>query len=63
MLLERGIRDISQVLILTRNSVGTARLVEDTVLHVYKLEGHQSFRKNHLIIIIMKAVFGWFFFQ
>ena len=42
MLLERGIRDISQVLGLTRNSVYSAHSVEDTIPHVYKMEGHRS---------------------
>ena len=40
MLLEFGIRDISRVLVLTHDSVYTARSVEDAILHVYKMEGH-----------------------
>ena len=50
MLLERGIRDISRVLVLARNSVYSARLVEDAIPHVYKMEGHRSFRQNPLIL-------------
>ena len=50
MLLERGIRDISRVLVLARNSVYSARSVEDAIPHVYKMEGHRSFRQNPLIL-------------
>ena len=50
MLLERGIRDISRVLVLARNSVYSARLVEDAIPHVYKMEGHQLFHENPLIL-------------
>ena len=50
MLLERGIRDISRVLVLARNSVYSARSVEDAIPHVYKMEGHRSFRENPLIL-------------
>ena len=50
MLLERGIRDIPGVLVLTRNSVDLTRLVEDAILHVYKMEGHGLFRRNPLIL-------------
>ena len=60
MLLERGIRDISRVLVLARNSVYSARSVEDAIPHVYKMEGYRSFRQNPLIFIIMKAIFGRF---
>ena len=35
---ERGIRDISRVLVLTRNSVYSVRPVEDAIPHVYKIE-------------------------
>ena len=51
MLLERGIRDISRVLVLARNSVYSARSVEDAIPHVYKMEGHRSFRENLLILL------------
>ena len=47
MLLEYGIRDISRVLVLARNSVYS---VEDAIPHVYKMEGHQSFCQNPLIL-------------
>ena len=50
MLLERGIRNISQVLVLARNSVYSARSVEDAIPHVYKMGGHRSFRENPLIL-------------
>ena len=52
MLLERGICDISRVLllVLARNSVYSARSVEDAIPHVYKMEGHQSFCENPLIL-------------
>ena len=50
MLLEHGIRDISRVLVLARNLVYSACSVEDTILHVYKMEGHWSFRENPLIL-------------
>ena len=50
MLLERGICDISQVLVLARNSVYSARSVEDAIPHVYKMEGDRSFRENPLIL-------------
>ena len=50
MLLERGIRDISRVLVLARNSVYSARSVEGAILQVYKMEGHRSFRENPLIL-------------
>ena len=50
MLLECGIRDISRVLVLTCNSVYSARSVEDAIPHVYKMEGHRSFRENPLIL-------------
>ena len=50
MLLERGIRDISRVLVLARNSVYSARSVEDAIPHVYRMEGHRSFRENPLIL-------------
>ena len=50
MRLERGIRDISRVLVLTRSSVYSVRSVEDAILHVYKMEGHRSFRENPLIL-------------
>ena len=50
MLLERGIRDISRVLVLARNSVYSARSVEDAIPHVYKMEGHRSLRENPLIL-------------
>ena len=50
MLLERGICDISRVLVLARNSVYSARSVEDAIPHVYKMEGHRSFRENPLIL-------------
>ena len=50
MLLEHGIRDISRVLVLARNSVYSARSVEDAIPHVYKLEGHRSFCENLLIL-------------
>ena len=50
MLLERGIRDISRVLVLARNSVYSACSVEDAIPHVYKMEGHRSFRQNPLIL-------------
>ena len=43
MLLERGIRDILRVLVLTRNSVYSVCLVEDTIPPVYKMEGYRSF--------------------
>ena len=49
MLLERGIRDISRVLVLARNLVYLVRSVEDMIPHVYKMEGHRSFRENPLI--------------
>ena len=42
MLLERGIRDISRVLVLARNSVYSARSVEDAIPHVYKMGGPGS---------------------
>ena len=48
MLLERGICDISFVL--ARNSVYSALSVEDAIPHVYKVEGHRSFRENPLIL-------------
>ena len=44
MLLERGIHDISRVLVLARNSVYSTRLVEDAIPHVYKIEGHRFAR-------------------
>ena len=47
MLQERWIRDISRVLVLARYS---ARSVEDAIPHVYKMEGHRSFRENPLIL-------------
>ena len=50
MLLEHGIRDISQVLVLACNTVYSARSVEDAIPHVYKMEGHRSFRENPLIL-------------
>ena len=50
MLLERRIRDISRVLVLARNSVNSARSVEDTIPHVYKMEGHRSSHENPLIL-------------
>ena len=50
MLLERGIRDISRVLVLARNSVYSACSVDDAIPHVYKMEGHRSFRENPLIL-------------
>ena len=50
MLLECGICDISRVLVLARNSVYSARSVEDAIPHVYKMEGHRSFRENPLIL-------------
>ena len=50
MLLERGIRDISRDLVLARNSVYSARSVEDVIPHVYKMEGNRSFRENPLIL-------------
>ena len=40
MLLERGIHDISRVLVVTCNSVYSAHSVEDVIPHVYKMEGH-----------------------
>ena len=43
MLLERGICDISRVLVLARNSVYSARSVEDVIPHVYKMEGTDRF--------------------
>ena len=43
MYLERGIRDISRVLVVARNSVYSAHSVEDAILHVYKIEGHRFF--------------------
>ena len=51
MLLERWIRDISRVLVLVRNSVYSARSVEDAIPHVYKKEGHRLFRENLLILL------------
>ena len=50
MLLERWICDISRVLVLARNSVYSARSVEDAIPHVYKMEGHRPFRENLLIL-------------
>ena len=50
LLLERGIRDISRVLVLAHNSVYSARSVEDATLHVYRMEGHRSFHDNLLIL-------------
>ena len=50
MLLERGKHDISRVLVLARNSVYSARLVEDAIPHVYRMEGHRSFCQNPLIL-------------
>ena len=50
MLLERGIRDISRVLVLARNSVYSALSVEDAIPHVYKMERHRSLRQNPLIL-------------
>ena len=50
MLLEHGIRDISRVLVLSRNLVYSAHSVEDAIPHVYKMEGHRSFRENSLIL-------------
>ena len=50
MLLEHGIRDTSRVLVLAHNSVYSAVLVEDAIPHVYKMEGHRSFRENALIL-------------
>ena len=45
MLLEHGMRDILRVLVLTRNSVDSARLVEDAILHVYKMMGTDHFAR------------------
>ena len=50
MLLEHGIRNISQVLVLARNLVYLVCSVEDAIPHVYKIEGHQSFHENPLIL-------------
>ena len=61
MLLERGIREISRVLVLTRNSVYSVRLVEDAIPHVYKMEGAPIVSRESFNFIIMKAIFGCFF--
>ena len=47
MLLERGIRDISRVLVLARNSVYSARSVEDAIPHVYKRKRLYTRRRVH----------------
>ena len=60
--LECGIRDILRVLVLARNSVYSARSVEDAIPHVYKMEGHRSFHESESFnFIIAKAIFGRFF--
>ena len=50
LLLEQGmcvLCDVSQVLVVTCNLADSACLVEATVLHVYKMEGHLLFHKIH----------------
>ena len=45
MLLERGIRDISRVLVLARNSVVSACSVEDAIPNFYKWRGTDHFTR------------------